>query len=183
MGVMGYFFIMGRMTLGTLSPLLGVMRELRCLRVTDGTRDNLVGCGEVFPDIYGGNPFLGHFLCPGFPFAMAVKTEPGHLPAAHWIICRHGSMAGHAFPVRSGWRRQGRPFFMAYVALLTRGSVSITSFPQGRIKGKLGMGIVTLYALSVILIFLDPECSVKALFQPLFNIIMAGKTLIGLKKI
>ena len=86
MCVMGYFFIMGRMTLGTLSSLLGVVSELRCLRVADGASDNLVGCGEVFSGIYGGNPSLGHFLCPGFPFAMAVKTESGHLPAALWII-------------------------------------------------------------------------------------------------
>jgi len=71
---------------------------------------------------------------------------------------------------------------MADVALLTKGSVSITPPPQGRIKGELGMGVMTLYALSIILIFLDPECAMKALFQPLFNIIMAGETLIGLKK-
>jgi len=99
MGVMRYFFIMGRMTLGTLSPLLGVMCELRCLRVTDGASDNLVGCGEIFPGIYGGNPFLGHFLCSGFPFAVAVKAEPGHLPDVLWIIRGDGSMAGHTFPV------------------------------------------------------------------------------------
>lgn len=91
-------------------------------------------------------------------------------------------MAGHALPVQTGWRRQGFLFFMTGAALLTKGSVFIKSIPQGRIKGKLGMGIVTLNALSIILGFLDPECPMKALFQPLFNIIMAGETLIGLKK-
>jgi len=57
------------------------------------------------------------------------------------------------------------------------------SLPQFPIKGKLGMGVVTLNTPGIILGFFDPDCPMKSLFQPFLDIIMAGEALIGPEKV
>jgi len=182
-GIMGHLFIMGRMAGGTLFELLCIVPEIRRSWVACSAWDRPVGCGEGLRGIRGGDLPGRHVLCPGLAFAMAMKTEPGHLFPSGRIVHRDGLVALQAFQVRTHGQRQGLPLFMAEAALPLNRPARIKSLPQRRIKGKLVMGIMAFNAPPILLRTLHPLGSVKSLFQFFLNLIVAGKALFGREEI
>jgi hypothetical protein len=183
MGVVGHFFVMGKMAIATVAHHLRRVRELSGAGMTDCAGGLGMGRGRIILFIDQRDLQTRQLLSFGPGLRMAVKTEFLNLVRALRIFEVDPAMAGHASLILTRGLAKGRSRLMACPTLFVTGFAWF-EFPHAVVsEPALGMGFVAADTIRICLTIFDNFGAMDPFIQVGGHLIMAGQACFRVKEV
>jgi hypothetical protein len=183
MGIVGHFFIMGKVALPAIPGHLIMVVKGGGFRMTDRAGHSGVRSLIIFFHIYQRDTLFRHLLGLGPLTGMAVETEPGNHSFIFWTFRFSLEVAGYAAKVLRLILRQVCSKLMTGSALFMTGPVRIEFAGPPISRLHLIMRVMAADTMAVRIRIPDFFCTVKTLFNIVHDIVVTRKAFLNDKKV